>query len=151
MVRAVEEPAHTDDCVQPQQCNGDRRILQVHLPGLQRLHERPRQRGRIHLQPEFERRRGAQTSADTAVRGTRDRLVQLQGAAPKVLVAEIVEAKRVAAARDHQRRVLPHAAVVRSEPFVGGQSRHRRYRDDCRSANTERAPIHGAFLRLSQS
>jgi hypothetical protein len=45
--------------------------------------------------------------------------VQPQRAAPKILVAERIETKRVTPARELLRRVLPDIRVVHGRPIVG--------------------------------
>src|SRR6185436_15241500 len=61
----------------------------------------------------------AQARAYAAVGSPGDRLVQSQRAAPKILVAERIETKRVTPVGDLLRRVLPDIRVVRCRPFVG--------------------------------
>ena len=68
---------------------------------------------------------GLKPGADAAVGSAGDRFVQPQRAAPKILVAEIVEAKGAAAARDHHRGVLPDGGVGGRERVVAARGAER--------------------------
>ena len=97
---AIHETAHADDGIELEQRERHGGIVEIHASRLQHGNERRRQGRHIDLEPEPERGFRAQARADAAVRGACDRLVQTQRTAPEFLVAERVEAKRVAAARE---------------------------------------------------
>jgi hypothetical protein len=89
----IESTRHTDDGVELEQCERRRRIVQVGLTAPELLAEPAGQCIDVDLQPDAECGRRAQTGSDTAVLRTGDRLVEMELAAPEILVAEGVVAK----------------------------------------------------------
>ena len=90
----VEEALDADDRVQLQERERRRRTVEVDLAALELRLEVPRERIDVDLQAgDGEGRLRADTGADASESGALDRLVQLELAAPVVLVAEGVEAE----------------------------------------------------------
>ena len=90
----VEEALDADDRVQLQERERGRRTVEVDLALLELRLEVPREGIDVDLQAgDGERRLRADTGADASEGGALDRLVQLELAAPVVLVAEGVEAE----------------------------------------------------------
>src|SRR5262249_25575970 len=75
------------------ECQRGRRVVQVDLTPLELLAEPSRQRVEVDLQAEVECGGWTEAWPDTAVLCAGDRLVEVQLAAPEILVAERVEAK----------------------------------------------------------
>src|SRR4051794_5904290 len=92
---ALEEASDSDYRVQLQQRDGHRRIVQIHLPGLDRSRDVRRYRGRVDLQPERERLLRAHPRPDAAVLGSGNRFLQAEYASPNSLVAERLVAEDV--------------------------------------------------------
>jgi hypothetical protein len=89
----VGDRRDADDCVELEQRDGRRRIVEVDLAGLQLFLQRVGQRVRVDLQADGQRRLRRDARADAAVLLAGDRLVQAQRVAPERLAAEGVEAK----------------------------------------------------------
>jgi hypothetical protein len=121
-----------DDRVELEQGQGRRGRAQVHLPGAQRAAHAARQRVDVDLQADAERGLGAHAAADAAVARALDRAVQLERAAPELVVAEVVEAEdlaplaheRVRLALGGGRRGLRHGADGEQRPAGEGADRH---------------------------
>lgn len=96
----VEKAGDADDGVQFQERESDGGIIEIHLACAQRLLDGRRQSIGIHFQPDGKRGGRAYAGADAAELCSFDGLMQMELAAPKSLVAESIEAKRLAALRD---------------------------------------------------
>src|SRR6185312_12216955 len=83
-----------------------RRVFQVDAPAFERRNQVIGKRVGIDLEADGERRAGAHARADATETLAGDGFVQLEGAAPEVLVAEGIEAEDLAAALQHVARVL---------------------------------------------
>jgi hypothetical protein len=121
-----------DDRVELEQGQGRRGRAQVHLPGAQRAAHAARQRVDVDLQADAERGLRAHAGADAAVARALYRPVQLERAAPELVVAEVVEAEdlaplaheRVRLALGGGRGGLRHGADVEQRPAGDGADRH---------------------------
>src|SRR5262249_26619429 len=89
----VEATGHPDHRVELEQCQRGRRVVQVDLTPLELLAEASRQRVEVDLQADAECGGWTEARPDTAVLRAGDRLVEVQLAAPEILVAEGVEAE----------------------------------------------------------
>src|SRR5262249_11770260 len=82
-----------------------RRVIEIDATADDVLAQVLRQGRRVHLEPDAERCGGTDAAADAAEARAFDGLMQLQCVAPEMLVAESVEAERLAAAREQIARM----------------------------------------------
>src|SRR5262249_10537567 len=107
----VEEAGHPDDGVELQQRERGGRVVEVDPAALERLAETPGQGVEVDLETDGERRRRADAGAQAAVLRARNGLVQMQLAAPEVLVTEGVKAKDLPALIDELAGVVLDGVV----------------------------------------
>ena len=91
VVGLIEEPGQTNDGIEAQQLDGNRRIVQIHITVPQLRNQIRRQC--VHIDFEAHRQSRVRTHArpNTTQGCTFDRVVQLQRAAPKGVIAKCIE------------------------------------------------------------
>ena len=101
----VEPAGDADHRVELQQRQRGRRIVEIDLAPLEQLAQPARERVEVDLEPDAERHRRADTRTDAAVLRAGNCLVEVQLAAPEVLVAEGVEPEDLLSLLDELLRI----------------------------------------------
>ena len=98
---SVKEARDADDCIELEQRERRRRVVQIHLSSFELLLERSRNRIEIDFEADAQCGLGAHTGPDAAIAFAGNRLVELQCIAPERLVAERIESKSLPPVGDH--------------------------------------------------
>jgi RNA polymerase sigma factor (sigma-70 family) len=114
----IEATGHPDHGVELEQCQRGRRVVQVDLTPLELLAKASRQRVDVDLQTDGERGSGAEAATDAAVLGAGDRLVQMELAAPEILVTECVVSEDLPSLVDELASIVDDDMVEVVVPLV---------------------------------
>jgi hypothetical protein len=109
---------HADDRVRREQPERDGRIAEIDSLQPDRVQRRRRQRFRIDLQPDGQRRARTETSPDTTEARPLYGLVKPQRRAPELFVAERVEAENLPATLEEIHRVIGDLSIEGRRPAV---------------------------------
>src|SRR5947208_16830439 len=123
---ALEQAFQTDYCIEFEQRDGRRRIVEVEISLFELINKRLRQGVEIHFQAKAQRSGRTNARSNTTEIGALDCLVKLKSATPKSFVAKSVKAKCIAALCDHLVRIRNVLRIKISQPLYFRMTLRRR-------------------------